>query len=314
MKTGLTKLLGIKHPIIQGAMAYISEANLVSAVCNAGGTGVIGSGGRGADWVRREIVRTKQMTDKPFGVNVMLKDPERDDIIAAICEEKVEFITMGAGNPGPYFKILKDAGIKTIPVVPNVRLAKRVEESGADAIIVEGTESGGHIGLMTTMALLTNVIPQVKIPVIAAGGIADGRGIAAALLMGAAGVQMGSRFLLTDECQVHPNVKEKILQSTDTDTDVTGYSTGIMVRGLRNDFTREFLKLERTGAPAEALNELATGRNRLSAIDGDIDNGSVQVGQSLNVLTEIKAVQEVIKELMEQTVTTLQSANKLLGS
>jgi len=314
LETELTKLLRIEYPIIQGAMAYISESTLAGAVANAGGTGVIGSGGRGADWVRREIRKTKEITAKPFGVNVMLKDPESDSIVAAVCEEKVAFVTLGAGNPAPYFEALKEAGILIFPVVPSVRLARRVEESGADGVIVEGMESGGHIGSISTMALLTNIIPQVGIPVIAAGGIADGRGIAAALLMGAAGVQMGSRFLLTDECQVHPNVKDRILEATDTDTDATGYSTGIVVRGLRNSFTKQFLELERTGASADVLNALAAGRNRLSAIEGDTDNGSVQVGQSLNALTEIECVQMLIRELMDETVASIQQANELLGS
>ncbi|WP_366924272.1 nitronate monooxygenase [Metallumcola ferriviriculae] len=313
MKTSLTKLLGIKYPIIQGAMAYISESKLVSAACNAGATGVIGSGGRGAAWVRSEIKKTKELTDKPFGVNLMLKDPEKDDIITAICEEKVAFVTLGAGNPIPYFKILKEAGIKVIPVVPNVRSATKVAENGADAIIIEGTESGGHIGNLTTMALMTNIIPQIDIPVVAAGGIVDGRGIAAALIMGSAGVQMGSRFLMTDECQVNQRVKEKISQATDTDTEVTGILAGVMVRGLKNNFTEKFLKLERSGAEPMVLFELATGTNRLSAIDGDIENGSVQVGQSLNVLNKIQSVEDVVLELMEETKTILSSANGILA-
>ena len=312
METKLTKLLGIKYPIIQGAMAWVSEANLTAAVSNAGGAGVIATGGRTAEWVREEIRKAKTLTNKPFGVNVMLMAPNRDEVVDIICEEKVAFVTLGAGNPVPYFDKFKHAGIKSIPVIPSVKLAKRVEAAGADAIVIEGMEAGGHIGTLTTMALMTNVIPEISIPVIAAGGIVDGRGLAAALLMGAAGAQMGSRFLLAEECTVHDNVKQRILAASDTDSVVTGYSRGHGVRGLRNQFTDKFLKLEISGAPDETLNNLATGTNRFAAVDGDIENGLVQVGQSLNRLKEIKSAQTLIDEIMSESVQLLSLAPSLL--
>ncbi|KJS83115.1 MAG: 2-nitropropane dioxygenase [Peptococcaceae bacterium BICA1-8] len=311
MKTNLTKLLGIKYPIIQGGMAWVSEAILTSAVSNAGGAGIIASGGRDVEWVRNEVRKTKKLTDKPFGVNIVLMDKDKDEKIAMLCEEKVDFVALGAGNPVPYIKKLKDAGIKVIPVVPSVKLAKRVEESGADALVIEGMEAGGHIGTLTTMALLTNVIPDIKIPVIAAGGIADGRGMAAALLMGAQGVQIGSKFLLARECMLHPNAKKRIIQAVDTDSVVTGYSRGHGVRGLRNAFTEKFLELERSGASEEALNELAMGTSRLALVEGDVENGLVHVGQSLAPLKEIKSAVEIIDELIREAQETLRNAVNL---
>ena len=308
MKTKLTELLGIKYPVIQGGMAWVSEANLASAVSNAGGAGIIAAGGRDAEWVREEIRKAKEMTDKPFGVNVMLMAPNKDEIVEVVCEEKVAFVTLGAGNPVPYIEKFHEHGIKVIPVVPNLKLAKRVAEKGADAIVIEGMEAGGHIGSQTTLALMTNIIPYIDIPVVVAGGIADGRGIAAALLMGAAGVQMGSRFLLTTESTLHPKAKERILQATDTDSVATGVSRGHGVRCLRNTFTEEYTKLEASGAPQEQLDKLATGTNRMAAVDGDIERGAILVGQSLNVLNEIKSAQEIIEDLMAQTKETLQKA------
>lgn len=305
LNTGLTELLKIRYPIIQGAMAWISDSNLVSAVANAGATGVIACGGRSTDWVKGEIKKTKELTDKPFGVNIMLMAPNKDEIIDVVCQEKVDFVTLGAGNPLPYFEKLHDAGIKVIPVVPNTKLARRVEKAGADAVIIEGMEAGGHIGKLTTMALMTNVIPQVSIPVIAAGGFVDGRGIAAALLMGAQGVQMGSRFLLTDECSLHPKAKKRIIESQDIDSVITGYTRGHGVRGIRNSFTDKYLELEMQGAPDEVLSELSKGTNRLAAIDGDIENGLVQVGQSLSLLNEIKPVKTVVEDLIREAEITL---------
>ncbi len=311
MKTKLTELLNIKYPIIQGAMAWVSESKLVSAVANAGGTGVIAAGGRTTEWVKEEIRKTKELTDKPFGVNIMLMAPNKEEIVDVVCEEKVDFVTLGAGNPLPYFEKLHDAGIKVIPVVPNLKLAKRVEKAGADALILEGMEAGGHIGTETTMALLTNVIPEISIPVIIAGGIVDGRGMAAALVMGAQGVQMGSRFLLTDECTFHPNAKKKIIEAKDTDSVVTGYSRGHGVRGLRNAFTDKYLELERTGASYEILSEISKGTNKLAAVDGDVENGFVQVGQSLNRLNEIKPVKVVMGELIKELKLTLDNIKNL---
>lgn len=312
MNTKLTTLLGIKYPILQGAMAWVSEANLASAVSNAGGAGIIATGGRTAEWARAEIRKAKQLTDKPFGVNVMLMAPNRDEIVSVICEEKAAFVTLGAGNPVVYFDRLHAAGVKVIPVVPSVKLAKRVEAAGADAIVIEGMEAGGHIGTQSTMALLTNVIPEVKLPVIAAGGIVDGRGVAAALLMGAAGVQMGSRFLLTDECGLHPNAKARIIEATDTDSVATGVSRGYGVRGLRNAFTDKFLALETNGAPQAELDKLATGTNRLAAVDGDVENGLVQVGQSLLPLRQIQPVHEVLATIIADAGRLLSQAPELL--
>lgn len=312
METKLTKLLGIKYPVIQGAMAWVSEAILTASVSKAGGAGVIASGGRTADWVRDQIRLTKTLTDKPFGVNVMLMAPNKDEVVEVICQEKVAFVTLGAGNPVPYFDVFRKAGIKSIPVVPSVKLAKRVESAGADAIVIEGMEAGGHIGTLTTMALLTNVIPEVSIPVIAAGGIVDGRGVAAALIMGASGVQMGSRFLLAQECQAHPNVKQRVIDATDTDSVVTGYSRGHGVRGIKNQFTNKFLALETSGAPDDTLNSLATGTNKLAAVDGDIENGLVQVGQSLNQLKEIQSTQAIVEEVFNEAVSLLSNAANLV--
>lgn len=311
MKTKLTELLGIKYPIIQGGMVWISESGLASAVSNAGGAGIIGAAGRDREWTKSEIIKAKGLTDKPFGVNVSLLHPSKVAVIDAICEEKPAFVTLSAGNPVPYIAKIKDAGVKVLAVVPNLKLAKRLAENGADAIIVEGMESGGHIGTQTTMALLTNVIPALHIPVVAAGGIADGRGIAAALVMGAAGVQMGSIFLLTNECVVHPNFQAEIIKATDTDSVVTGFSRGAGVRGLKNKFTERYLELERRGASQEELDRLATGTSRLASVEGDVENGVVQVTQSLNPLTEIKPVQEVIDKLVAEIQAALQKAAEL---
>ena len=236
-------------------MAYISDSKLAAAVSEAGGAGVIAAGGRSADWLRNEIRAAKKATNKPFGVNIPLLFGNSQELFDVIMKEKVPFVTLSAGNPVPYLKKLKEAGIIALCVVPNLRLAKRIEEHEADALILEGTEAGGHIGTVTTMALLTQIIPEVKIPVIAAGGIADGRGMAAALVMGAAGVQVGTAFILAEECPVHPNVKQKILEAKDTDSVVTGFLAGHAVRGIRNSFTDKYLKLERGGAPVEELDK-----------------------------------------------------------
>ncbi len=311
MKTKLTQLLNIRYPLFQGAMAWISDAKLAAAVSNAGGAGIIAAGGRDAVWIREQIRLAKTLTERPFGVNVQLMAPNRDEIVAAICEEKVAFVTLGAGNPVPYFAAFAAAGIKKIPVVPNVKLAKRVEAAGADAIVIEGMEAGGHIGVLTTMALMTQVIPEVTLPVIVAGGFADGRGVAAALLMGAAGVQLGTRFLVAEECAVHPRFKEKILAAGDTDSVVTGISMGHAVRGVKNPFTDKFLALERQHAPEEELIQLATGSNRLAAVDGDVENGMVQAGQSLLPLRAIEPVQVIVDAIMDETVKVLRGASEL---
>ncbi len=314
MKTRLTNLLQIEHPILQGGMAWVSESLLAAAVSNAGGAGIIGSGGRSVQWVQDEIRAAKTLTSKPFGVNIVMLDRLKDEIVDLVCEEKVDFVTMGAGNPLPYIEKLQQSGIKVLPVVPSVKLAKRVENAGADAVIIEGMECGGHIGTLTTMALLSNVIPEVTIPVIAAGGIVDGRGMAAALLMGADGVQMGSRFLLATECALHANAKERVIRAVDTDSVVTGYSRNHGVRGLRNRFADKFLAMEKSGVPDEELNNFATGTNRMAAIDGDVEDGFVLVGQSLSRLKEIRPTDEIIKSIMAETIDRLNAAPNLTKS
>ena len=286
MAKSITEVLGIKYPIIQGGMAWISDAKLAAAVSNAGGAGIISCGGRTTEYVREEIRKAKQLTDKPFGVNVMLMAPNKDEIVDVICEEKPAFVTLGAGNPVPYFAKLKEAGIKVIPVIPNVKLAKRVAAAGADAMVAEGMEAGGHIGVLTTMALMTQVIPEIKdIPVVMAGGFGDGRGLAAAMLMGAGGVQMGTRFLVAEECSVHENMKQKLIEAIDTDTIVTGLTLGGAVRGIKNKFSTEFVQKENEGKTSkEELIRMATGTNKLAAVEGDVVNGMMQAGQSLTVL------------------------------
>lgn len=272
MAKSITEVLGIKYPIIQGGMAWISDAKLAAAVSNAGGAGIISCGGRTTEYVREEIRKAKQLTDKPFGVNVMLMAPNKDEIVDVICEEKPAFVTLGAGNPVPYFAKLKEAGIKVIPVIPNVKLAKRVATAGADAMVAEGMEAGGHIGVLTTMALMTQVIPEIKdIPVVMAGGFGDGRGLAAAMLMGAGGVQMGTRFLVAEECSVHENMKQKLIEAVDTDTIVTGLTLGGAVRGIKNKFSTEFVQKENEGKTSkEELIRMATGTNKLAAVEGDV--------------------------------------------
>lgn len=301
MKTKLTELLGIKYPVIQGGMAWTSDANLAAAVSNAGGAGIIGSGGRTVEWTRDEVRKAKGLTDKPFGVNVMLMAPNIAEIIEMLCEEKVAFVTLGAGNPVPHIATFHAAGIKVIPVVPSVKLAKRIEAAGADAMVVEGMEAGGHIGKQTTMALMENVLPAVQsIPVLVAGGISDGRALAAALLMGAEGVQMGSRFLLTTECPAHPAAKEAIVKATDTDSVATGYSRNLGVRCLANAFTDAYTAKEIAGAPKEELMQMGTGTNRKGILEGDTVNGTVMCGQSLNVLNDVLPCRDVMERIIAE--------------
>lgn len=309
MQKLITEVLNIKYPIIQGGMAWISEAKLAAAVSNAGGAGIISSGGRTTDFVREQIRLAKTLTDKPFGVNMMLMAPNKDEIVEVICEEKPAFVTLGAGNPVPYFEKLHKSGIKAIPVIPNVKLAKRVAAAGADAMVAEGMEAGGHIGVLSTMSLMEQVLPIADVPVVMAGGFADGRGLAAALLMGAAGVQMGTRFLVASECQVHHNVKNKLLQAVDTDTIVTGYTMGAAVRGLKNKFSLDFVEKENNGSTAkEELMKLATGTNKLAAIGGDIENGMVQAGQSLTLLNKIEPAKDIIESIMRDARNALSQA------
>lgn len=305
-------LLGIKYPIIQGGMAWISDAVMAASVSNAGGAGIISCGGRTTDYVREEIRKCKTLTDKPFGVNIMLMAPNKDEILKVICEEKPAFVTLGAGNPVPYVEPLHEAGIKVVPVVPNVKLAKRLEANKADAIVVEGMEAGGHIGVLTTMALMTQVIPEVSIPVVMAGGFADGRGLAAAMLMGAAGVQIGTRFLVAEECPVHDNMKQKLIEAVDTDTIVTGQTIKSAVRGVKNKFSLEYQELEFSGkATKEELLQKATGTNKLAAVDGDVENGMVQAGQSLTPLKKVEPMADIIEGIMKEARETLAAAGNI---
>lgn len=305
MRTELTSLLGIKYPIIQGGMAWVAEYHLAAAVSQAGGLGIIGAANAPAEWVRDQIRKTKELTDKPFGVNVMLMSPYAEDVAKVIAEESVAVVTTGAGNPEKYMELWKNKNIKVIPVVASVALAKRMARSGADAVVAEGCESGGHVGESTTMALVPQVVDAVTIPVIAAGGIADGRGIAAALMLGAEGVQMGTRFVVTKECQVHENYKEKVIKAKDIDTRVTGRSTGHPVRILRNEMTKKYLELESRGASLEELEYLTLGALRKAVQDGDVKNGSVMSGQIAGLVKEELTCQELIDSLVKETDSLL---------
>ena len=300
MKTRVTELLGIEKPIIQGGMAWVAESHLAAAVSNAGGFGLIGAANAPADVVRNYIHEARELTDKPFGVNIMLMSPFAEDIAQLVTEEKVAAVTTGAGNPEKYMAQWKAAGIKVIPVIASVALAKRMERVGADAVVAEGTESGGHIGQATTMTLVPQVVDAVQIPVIAAGGLGDGRGMAAAFMLGAEAVQMGTRFCVADECVIHDKYKDRILKAKDIDSEVTGRSHGHPVRGLRNKMTREYLKLEAEGASFEQLENLTLGGLRKAVVEGDTDNGSVLAGQIAGMITKRQSCQEIVDEVLDQ--------------
>lgn len=305
MKTRITELLGIEKPIIQGGMAWVAESHLAAAVSEAGGLGIIGAANAPADVVRNYIREAKSMTDKPFGVNIMLLSPFADEVAQVVVEEGVAAVTTGAGNPEKYMAQWKAAGIKVIPVVASVALAKRMERMGADAVVAEGTESGGHIGQATTMTLVPQVVDAVNIPVIAAGGIADGRGFAAAMMLGAEAVQMGTRFCVADECTVHENYKERILKAKDIDSEVTGRSHGHPVRGLRNKMTREYLKKEAEGATFEELETLTLGGLRKAVVEGDTDMGSVLAGQIAGMVNKRQSCKEIVDEIMDEAEVLL---------
>ncbi len=305
MKTRITELLGIEHPIIQGGMAWVAESHLAAAVSAAGGLGLIGGANAPAEVIRNYIREVKTATDKPFGVNVMLMSPYADDVAKVIVEEGVKVVTTGAGNPEKYMEMWKAAGIKVIPVVASVALAKRMERYGADAVVAEGTESGGHIGEATTMTLVPQVVDAVSIPVIAAGGIADGRGIAAAFMLGAEAVQMGTRFLVAKECIVHQNYKDRVLKAKDIDSAVTGRSHGHPVRCLRNQMTREYVKLENEGKSFEELEYLTLGTLRKAVQEGDVTHGTVMAGQIAGLVSKEQTCKEMIDEMMAQTETLL---------
>lgn len=298
--TRVCDILDIEYPILQGGMAWVATHELAQAVSNAGGLGVIAAGAAPAEIVRDEIRNIKKYTDKPFGVNIMLMSPFAEDIIELVCEEKVPVVTTGAGNPGKYMEKFKNSGIKVVPIVPSVALAKRLERQGADALIVEGTEAGGHIGELTTMSLVPQVADSVDIPVIAAGGIADGRGFLAALSLGAEGIQMGTRFVCSTECIAHDNYKEKIIKSKDRDAIVTGRSTGYPVRVIKNKFAKEYISLEKEEVPFEKLEELGAGRLRLAVKEGDMDNGSLMAGQISGMIKDVKSCKEIIDNILKE--------------
>lgn len=281
-------------------MAWVAECHLAAAVSNAGGLGLIGAANAPAEWVREQIREAKRLTDQPFGVNIMLMSPCADEVARIVAEEKVKVVTTGAGNPEKYIGMWKDAGVRVIPVTASVALAKRMERCGADAVVAEGREAGGHIGESTTMVLVPQIADAVKIPVIAAGGIADGRGIVTAFMLGARGVQMGTRFVVTDECIVHDNYKEKILKASDIDTRVTGRTTGHPVRALRNETTRKYLDLEKSGASFEELEKLTLGGLRKAVIDGDVKTGSVMAGQSAGMVKERMSCKQLIEKLVRE--------------
>lgn len=300
METKITTLLGIKYPIIQGGMAWVAEHHLAAAVSNAGGLGLIGAASAPADVVREEIRKCKELTDKPFGVNVMLLNPNADEVARVIVEEGVKVVTTGAGNPSKYMTMWKEHGVKVIPVVASVAMAKIMERNGADAVVAEGMESGGHIGSLTTFSLVPQVVDSVQIPVIAAGGIADGRGLAASLMLGAQGVQMGTRFVVAKESIVHQNYKDHLIKAKDIDSVVTGLSTGHPVRSLRNNMTREYLKLEQQGADFMELEKLTLGSLRNAVMDGDIVNGTVMAGQIAGLIKKVQPCEEMIQEIMQE--------------
>lgn len=301
MKTEVTELLGIEYPIIQGGMAWVAEYHLAAGVSNAGGLGLIGAASAPAEWVREQIREAKKLTDKPFGVNIMLMSPYADEVAKVVAEEGVKVVTTGAGNPENYMKMWKEAGVKVIPVVASVALAKRMERCAADALVAEGTEAGGHIGENTTMVLVPQIVDAVNIPVIAAGGIADGRGIAAAFMLGARAVQMGTHFVATKESMVHENYKNAILKAKDIDSRVTGRTTGHPVRALRNQMTKQYLDMEKAGASFEELEHLTLGGLRRAVVDGDVVNGSVMAGQSAAMVKEILSCEELIQKLVKET-------------
>ncbi len=306
MKTRITELLGIEYPVIQGGMAWVAEYHLAAAVAAAGGLGLIGAASAPPEVVREQIREAKKLTDKPVGVNIMLLNPNAEEVARIVVEEGVKVVTTGAGNPGRFMEMWKNAGVKVIPVVASVAMAKMMERAGADAVVAEGTESGGHIGAATTMTLVPQVADAVNIPVVAAGGIADGRGLAAALMLGAEAVQMGTVFLTAREAVVHSNYKQKVIAAKDIDSEVTGRSTGHPVRCIRNKMTREYLKLEQEGASFEELEHLTLGTLRNAVVDGDVVNGTVMAGQIAGLIKEEKSCAEIIRGITAQAQDLLE--------
>ena len=305
MKTRITELLGIEYPIIQGGMAWVAEYNLAAAVSNAGGFGIIGAASAPPEIVREQIRKCKELTDKPFGVNVMLMNPNAEEVAKIVIEEGVKAVTTGAGNPAKYIPMWKEAGVKVMPVVASVAMAVMMERAGVDAIVAEGMESGGHIGQTTTMALLPQVVDAVNIPVIGAGGIADGRGFAAAIMLGAEAVQMGTAFLVAKENIVHENYRNKVIAAKDIDSVVTGTSTGHPVRGLRNHMTKEYLRLEKEGATIEELEQITLGALRRAVIDGDAKDGTVMAGQIAGLIKKEATCKEITTSIYTEGVALL---------
>ncbi|MDU5596854.1 MAG: enoyl-[acyl-carrier-protein] reductase FabK [Lachnospiraceae bacterium] len=312
MQTDITKLLGIEYPIIQGGMAWVAEHHLAAAVSEAGGLGLIGGANAPAEVVRNEIREARKLTSKPFGVNVMLMSPHAEDIAKVVVEEGIKVVTTGAGSPEKYMKMWKEAGIVVIPVVASVALARRMERTGADAVVAEGTESGGHIGEATTMTLVPQVVDAVNIPVIAAGGIADGRGLAASFMLGAKAVQMGTRFVVADESIVNEAYKDRIIAAKDIDSAVTGRSHGHPVRSLRNAMTREYSKLEAEGKSFEELEYLTLGTLRKAVMEGDIVHGTVMAGQIAGLVSKKQSAKEIIDEIMSEATNLLKNAGSLV--
>lgn len=312
LNSRLCRLLQIEYPVLQGGMAWVATAELAAAVSNAGGLGVIGAGHMPADVLRAEIRKTKAATNRPYGVNLMLRSPFVSEVMQVVIDERVPVITTGAGNPGEYIPALKSVGAKIIPVVASVALAKRLERIGVDAIIAEGMESGGHVGEVTTMSLVPQVVDAVSIPVIAAGGIGDARGVVAAFALGAQGVQIGTRFVASTECVAHPNYKEVILRAKERSTVVTGLSTGHPVRVLENKLTKEFFKLEKSGASTEELDNFGAGKLRLAAREGDVQHGSVMIGQVAGLVKEVKPVAEIMQEMMREIPRIISVVNELV--
>jgi enoyl-[acyl-carrier protein] reductase II len=298
LKTEICDLFGIKYPIVQGGMAHVATAELAAAVSNAGGLGIVGGGAPEPDWMREQIHRTRQLTDQPFGANVVLIAPKAKELIEVILDERVTVVTTGAGNPGPFIPQFKEAGIKVMPVVASVALARRLARYGVDAFIAEGMESGGETGQLTTMALVPQVVDAVELPVIAAGGFADGRGMVAALALGAKGIQMGTRFVCSEECIAHPDFKKMIVDATDRATVLSGQSTGYPLRCLENKFAREFMDKEASGMPIEELFQLGVGKMRAGMIDGDIEGGTLLAGQIAGLIKEIKPVKAIIEDII----------------
>ena len=310
IRTELCDLLDIEYPIFQGGMAWAGTGKLAGSVSRAGGLGIIGAGNMPPEALREEIKKVRDITDKPFGVNIMLLSPFAEDIKEVVIEEKVPVVTTGAGNPGPFMREFKKYGIKVIPVVASVALAKRLEREGADALIAEGLESGGHIGSITTIALIPQIVDAVSIPVVAAGGIADGRGMVAALSLGAKGIQMGTRFVVSVEAEVHENYKRAILKAGDRSTVETGKSTGHPVRVIKNKLAREFMKLEAQGASVEELEKLGTGALRRAVVEGDVVTGSVMAGQISGLIKDIKPVKDIMEGIVREAEDIIRELSK----